>query len=276
MPKKKNLPENLENQNLPPEQPESPIPEEDKPRMGDDELELIAKIESILFCIPEGIAVDVLANKLNLGLKGDVSKTLAKLKETYDAKTCGIKLIQDGDLWKFKIPDEHAELVREAAIPEFDQPILETLAYIGWRGGSRQCDVVRVRSNKAYNHIKLLKEKGFIESHKSGLSKWLQPTRKFYEYFKIDPAQKLPVPEEIEKRLQEAEKAAEEAEKAEAEKQAAQAKQNEQQVPAETKTEEIAKEAKEEDGEEPGDDEPDEGGEPEPEEQEDEENPDNE
>jgi nucleotide-binding universal stress UspA family protein len=136
--------------------------------------------------------------------------------------------------------------------------------------------VVRVRSNKAYNHIKLLKEKGFIESHKSGLSKWLQPTRKFYEYFKIDPAQKLPVPEEIEKRLQEAEKAAEEAEKAEAEKQAAQAKQNEQQVPAETKTEEIAKEAKEEDGEEPGDDEPDEGGEPEPEEQEDEENPDNE
>ena len=228
---------------------------------------MIAKIESILFCIPEGVAVDVLANKLNLGLKGDVSKTLAKLKETYDAKTCGIKLIQDGDLWKFKIPDEHAELVREAAIPEFDQPILETLAYSGWRGGSRQCDVVRVRSNKAYNHIKLLKEKGFIESHKSGLSKWLQPTRKFYEYFKMDPAQKLPVPEEIEKRLQEAEKAAEEAGKAEAEK-LAQAQQTEQQVPVEAKAEEK-----------PGDDEPDEGQEPEPEPEEqedDEENPDNE
>src|SRR3990172_4087484 len=172
-----------------------------------------AKIESILFVIPEGVSIEVLANKLNLGLKDEVRKHLEKMKAEYDAKQ-GIKLVQDGDLWRFKIPDEHTELVREAATPEFDSSILETLAYIAWRNGSRQCDVVRVRSNKAYNHIKLLREKGFIEAHKSGLSKWLQPTRKFYEYFKINPGEKLPVPEEVEKRLEEAERAAQEAEQA--------------------------------------------------------------
>ncbi|HKZ50016.1 MAG TPA: SMC-Scp complex subunit ScpB [Candidatus Nanoarchaeia archaeon] len=173
-----------------------------------------AKIESILFVIPEGVSIEVLANKLNLGLKDEVRKHLEKMKAEYDAKQ-GIKLVQDGDLWRFKIPDEHTELVREAATPEFDSSILETLAYIAWRNGSRQCDVVRVRSNKAYNHIKLLREKGFIEAHKSGLSKWLQPTRKFYEYFKINPGEKLAVPEEVEKRLEEAELAAKEAEAAE-------------------------------------------------------------
>lgn len=164
------------------------------------------------------MTIDILANKLNLGLKGDVEKILLKLKDNYDLKTAGIKLVQDGALWKFKIPDEHTELVRDAAIPEFDLPILETMAYIAWRNGSRQCDVVRVRSNKAYNHIKFLKEKGFIESHKSGLSKWLQPTKKFYEYFKIDQTKKLPVPEAVEKRLLEAEKASEEMDRQDAEK----------------------------------------------------------
>lgn len=181
--------------------------------------ELKAKIESILFCIPEGVTAEVLANKLNLGLKGDIREILLELQQDYTFREGGIRLIQDGNLWKFRIPDEHAELIREAAIPEFDAAVLETLAYIAWRGGSRQCDVVRVRSNKAYNHIKLLKEKGFIESHKSGLSKWLQLTRKFYEYFKVNPGEKLPLPEEVERRLEEAEKKAEELEAAEKAKQ---------------------------------------------------------
>lgn len=175
--------------------------------------ELKAKIESILFCIPEGVTIDVLANKLNLGLKNDIKKILEELQQDYALREGGIKLIQDGNLWKFSIPDEHTELIKEAATPEFDTSVLETLAYIAWRGGSRQCDVVRVRSNKAYNHIKLLKEKGFIESHKSGLSKWLQLTKKFYDYFKINPGEKLPLPEEVEKRLEEAEKARREEEK---------------------------------------------------------------
>ena len=170
--------------------------------------------------MPDGVTIDALANKLNLGLKGDVLKILEDLQADYEKKPGGIRLVQDGERWKFSIPAEHTSLVLDAALPEFDRSILETLAYIGWRGGSRQCDVVRVRSNKAYKHIKLLIEKGFIESSKSGLSKWLQPTKKFYEYFSIKSNQKLPIPKEVEEKLEEAEKAAKDA--AEAEKDEAQ------------------------------------------------------
>ncbi|MGB9675021.1 MAG: SMC-Scp complex subunit ScpB [Candidatus Nanoarchaeia archaeon] len=167
----------------------------------ENKADLKAKIESILFCIPEGVTIDLLANKLNLGLKEDIKQILEELKQEWNKKN--IKLINEGDVWRFKIPDEHIELIREATIPEFERSVLETLAYIAWRGGARQCDVVRVRSNKAYKHIQILIEKGFIESHKSGLSKWLQPTRKFYEYFKIEPGQRLPLPEDVEKKLAE-------------------------------------------------------------------------
>jgi segregation and condensation protein B len=207
-------------------EPEDPFEQPQEPQQEEDEqpepelnptAELKAKIESIMYCIPDGVTVDALANKLNLGLKADVSKLLRDLQKDYATRKGAIQLIQDGNFWKFSIPNEHTNLVLDAALPEFDKSILETLAYIGWRGGSRQCDVVRVRSNKAYNHIKLLIEKGFIESHKSGLSKWLQPTKKFYEYFNVKPNQKLPVPKEVEERLIEAEKAAEEAGQSETE-----------------------------------------------------------
>jgi segregation and condensation protein B len=181
-----------------------PQDEEPKPDLGNEIDEIKAKIESILYCVPEGVNIDVLANKLNLGFKADILKILKEMQAEYNKRKGGIKLIQEGDKWKFSIPSEYTNLILDAALPEFDKAVLETLAYIGWRGGSRQCDVVRVRSNKAYNHIKLLIEKGFIESSKSGLSKWLQPTRKFYEYFNIEPKQKLPVPKEIEEKLEKA------------------------------------------------------------------------
>ena len=206
--KNKNL--DIEPEN-PFEQPKEPQQQEEGPPPKPDlNAELKAKIESVLYCIPDGVTIDALANKLNLGLKADVNKLLRELQKEYEIRKGSIQLIQDGTHWKFSIPNEHTNLVLDAALPEFDKSILETLAYIGWRGGSRQCDVVRVRSNKAYNHIKLLIEKGFIESHKSGLSKWLQPTKKFYEYFNVKSNQKLPIPKEVEEKLVEGEKAAEE------------------------------------------------------------------
>ncbi len=185
-------------------QPREPQPEEEEqptPELKNPNADIKAKIESIMYCIPEGVTVDALANKLNLGMKADIVKILNELKAEYEIRPGALKLVQDGARWKFSIPNEHTNLVLDAALPEFDKSILETLAYIGWRGGSRQCDVVRVRSNKAYKHIHLLVEKGFIESSRSGLSKWLQPTKKFYEYFNIQSNQKLPISKAVEARL---------------------------------------------------------------------------
>ncbi len=152
--------------------------------------DLKAKIESILYCIPDGVTVEKLSARLGLSQHGTVKEVLAQMEQEFAGKR-GIQLVTENGSWKFKVPDEHIQIVRDVAEPEFDKSITETLAYIAWRGGSRQCDVVRVRSNKAYNHIKLLIEKGFIESSKAGLSKWLEPTKKFYEYFKLQHGQKL-------------------------------------------------------------------------------------
>jgi len=153
---------------------------------------LKAKIESVLFCIPQGTNVEAICAKV--GSSPEMTKAaLIELQKDYESRG-GLKVVQDSINWKFKIPDENIQIVKDVAQPEMDKGILETLAYIAWRGGSRQCDVVRVRSNKAYNHIKYLIEQEYIESSRSGLSKWLAPTKKFYEYFNMKQGETLIAP----------------------------------------------------------------------------------
>ncbi|MBD3263254.1 hypothetical protein GF374_02655 [Candidatus Woesearchaeota archaeon] len=158
--------------------------------------EIKSKIEAILFCLPQGIDTRALAKKLNLGSKGRVKAAIKELQEDYKKRSAGLVIVKESGAWKFKIPDEFLGLIKEAAEPEMNTATLQTLAYIAYRRGSRQCDVVRVRSNKAYDHIKELLAKGFLSSEKSGLSKFLRPTKKFYEYFKLKPGEKLKIPED--------------------------------------------------------------------------------
>src|SRR3989344_690937 len=153
---------------------------------------LKAKIESVLFCIPQGTNVEVICAKV--GSSPEMTKAaLIELQKDYEGQG-GLRIVQDSINWKFKVPDENIQVIKDVAQPEMDKGILETLAYIAWRGGSRQCDVVRVRSNKAYNHIKYLIEQEYIESSRSGLSKWLAPTKKFYEYFNMKQGESLIAP----------------------------------------------------------------------------------
>lgn len=158
--------------------------------------EIKSKIEAILFCLPQGINTRALAQKLNLGSAGKVKTAIKQLQEEYANRGAGLTITEEDGFWKFKVPDNYIDLIKEAAEPEMEMAVLETLAYIAYRRGSRQCDVVRVRSNKAYAHIKELLAKSFLTSEKAGLSKFLRPTKKFYEYFKLKPGQKLKLPEE--------------------------------------------------------------------------------
>ena len=161
--------------------------------------ELKSKVEAILICVQEGIDTKKLAEQLNLGSPGQVKQVLHELQKEYDERSSGFRLVEENGLWKIKILDEYTEIVKDAALPELDKAVLETLAYIAFRGGSRQCDVVRVRSNKAYRHIRVLLEQEFIESEKTGLTKFLSLSKKFYRYFNLKDNQKIEIKSEEQK-----------------------------------------------------------------------------
>ena len=68
-------------------------------------------------------------------------------------------------------------------VTELDKPTMETLAIIAWKQPILQSDVVRIRGNKTYEHMKVLEESEFVSTTPTGLSKTIKLTPKFYQYF---------------------------------------------------------------------------------------------
>lgn len=149
------------------------------------------KIEAILYCIPEGVSVKKLASLLGIGSIGYVKKQLEEIQEEYKKDNRGFQIVNENRLWKFRIKEDYLELVKEAAKPELPSAVLETLAYIAQKGKIKQSELIKKRTNKAYDHIKELEEIGFLESNKKGRTKSLKLTKKFYEYFQIEEGETL-------------------------------------------------------------------------------------
>lgn len=153
--------------------------------------ELKSKIEAVLFCIPEGIETKRLAKLCGIGSAGHVKAVLQEMQNEFETR--GVRLIEKDGLWKLGIHDDHLPLVREAARPEIDKAVLETLAFIAYKKNARQSEVVKVRSNKAYDHIKVLEAEGFVSAKQKGKTRLLMPTKKFYQYFNLREDEELQI-----------------------------------------------------------------------------------
>ena len=63
---------------------------------------------------------------------------------------------------------EVTHLVKNAAPSELTKAVQATLGVIAYLNPAFQSDVVKVRGNKSYDHIKELKEKEFVKTKQSG------------------------------------------------------------------------------------------------------------
>jgi segregation and condensation protein B len=144
-----------------------------------------AKVEALLHCNAKGYTVDEFSKHTGIRKKGLIKDALHHLRIDYVERKGGLKIDEVDGVWKMRVKSAHVEAVTEAARPEIDKAILQTLAYIAHKQPIRQADVVRIRSNKAYSHISELVKHGFIEAKKDGVSKKLSTTRKFYDYFDL-------------------------------------------------------------------------------------------
>ena len=153
--------------------------------------DLKSKIEAMLFCSSEGINTKSLAKLCGVGAAGHVKKAIQELQSEYEEREAGIRIREKEGLWFLAVRDRHLKMVQDAAKPEMDKAVLQTLAYIAHKKKIRQADVIRIRSNKAYDHIKQLEEAGFIEAKKDGSTRRLYPTKRFYAYFDLKEGEEI-------------------------------------------------------------------------------------
>jgi segregation and condensation protein B len=142
------------------------------------------QVEAILFTVGRPLELQQIAEMLNLGSVGMVKTALTQLLADYKEKDSALEILEDNGRYRMNIKGEHMNTVKDLMpVTELDKSTLETLAIIAWKNPVLQSDVVKIRGNKTYEHMKVLIENDFVTTSPTGLSKTIKLTSKFYQYF---------------------------------------------------------------------------------------------
>ncbi|MEM2932673.1 MAG: SMC-Scp complex subunit ScpB [Candidatus Pacearchaeota archaeon] len=113
---------------------------------------------------------------------------ILRIKERYRDSALTINEIEVDGIkhYKMEVHDEFKDLaINLASKQEFSKAEQETLALIAYKQPIKQSVIVKIRGNKAYEHIKKFLAYGLINAKPYGHTRILNLTEKFYEYFDI-------------------------------------------------------------------------------------------
>lgn len=157
--------------------------------------DLRKQLEAALFASGRKMPVDELA-RLCRTTAPVVQQQLQELKAEYEGKDSSLLLIDEADGWKLTVREQYAPVVQKiVAETELTKTMIETLAVIAWKAPVLQSSVIKIRTNKAYDHISALEKSGFISREKHGRSQMIKLTDRFFKYFDVK------TPEEVKEKF---------------------------------------------------------------------------
>src|SRR3989344_1574036 len=144
-----------------------------------------SKAEAVLFSTGHRISLDNVS-KLCRSRKEEVLIALKELQGEYDEKQSSLMLVEDGDYWRFTVRDHLIPIVRKIVTEtELTRSVLETLAVIAFKYPTLQSDLIKIRTNKAYDHLVEIEKSGYISRQKHGRTNLIKLTDKFFKYFDL-------------------------------------------------------------------------------------------
>jgi segregation and condensation protein B len=165
-----------------------------------------ASIEALLFAT-NGLTIEEISRRTGIP-PGRTKRILEELELENFNDSRGVHIEQQGNIWKMAIKPEMVPQLADLLPPEFPKSLLKTLAIIAAKKPVKQSLIVKIRGNKAYDHIKKLEKLGFITSEKKGTTMLLDLTQSFFNYFQLNEIQikdKFKLDEETEKAVEKAE-----------------------------------------------------------------------
>jgi len=120
-----------------------------------------------------------------------LKKILEDLKDKY--KNFGIEIVQKDNLWKMDVSQDFTWMVNKLATgsSEFSKAEQETLAIIAYKQPIKQSVLVKIRGNKAYDHIKKYFEMGLVNKKRFGHTWDISLNDSFYDYFSVNKGDEL-------------------------------------------------------------------------------------
>ena len=116
-----------------------------------------------------------------------IRELIDKLKEKYESSDSAMEIVEKNGLWKMDVRQEFTGIVNKLATgsAEFTKAEQETLAIIAYKQPMKQSVIIKIRGNKAYDHIKKFTDLNLIKRKKIGHTHELSLSDDFYDYFNV-------------------------------------------------------------------------------------------
>ena len=149
------------------------------------EIENVKLLEAVFFVSGRFLNMQELVSLTDLNpiLINDL---LDRLKERYNGDSA-IEIVEKAGMWKMDVRQEYAHIINKLATgsAEFSKAEQETLAIIAFKQPIKQSVIIKIRGNKAYDHIKKFTDLNLIKKKKMGHTNELSLSDDFYDYFSV-------------------------------------------------------------------------------------------
>jgi len=144
-------------------------------------------MEAALFMSPKPLSVEELNTIAKVNSRIETLAMMKELMHFYNSRKSALEIVELPVGYQMRVKEEYEDEVSQFAQNSmFNRGVMKTLALIAYKQPIMQATVVKYRNNKAYDHLKLLLEEGFIKKEPRGRTFTLTTTTKFVEYFGKD------------------------------------------------------------------------------------------
>lgn len=148
--------------------------------------ENIRKVEAIFFVSGRFLSMQDLIALSDLN-PISIREILEKIQKDYDSRASALQIVEKNGMWKMDVRPEYAHIINKIATgsSEFTKAEQESLAIIAFKQPMKQSILIKIRGNKAYDHIKKFSELNLIRKKKMGHTYELNLSDDFYDYFNV-------------------------------------------------------------------------------------------
>ncbi len=156
-----------------------------------EEVKNLKKVEAALFIAGRFLSLQELVTLTDIN-PILLRELIEKIIEKYDDKSA-IEVLKRDESWKMDVKSEYKEIVNKLATgsAEFSKAEQETLAIIAYKQPVKQSVIIKIRGNKAYEHVSHFVEIGLVKAKKVSHTRELSLSEEFYDYFNLGKSKKI-------------------------------------------------------------------------------------
>ena len=154
-----------------------------------------AAIEALLFISEKPLMIDQIKGVFEDIEPGKLREIVLELKHDYENAQRGLRIAEVAGGFQIVTSLEAAEILKKfyklRDAQRLSKSALETLAIIAYKQPMKQSVLVKIRGNKAYDHLSKFLEQGLIVKKKTGHTYDVSLSESFYEYFNVPRGEAL-------------------------------------------------------------------------------------